>query len=112
MVGRTLTLKQMENLVKKMGDIEKPWNCPHGRPTMRHVFALEGLEAWVEGDGLSGLEEEPEAVDWGSWVSGINSRQDDLEDGKDQDREGNGGNAVDYGENEDGESGLDSGSDE
>jgi len=24
-----------------MGMIEQPWNCPHGRPTMRHLVDLE-----------------------------------------------------------------------
>lgn len=23
-----------------MGDIDQPWNCPHGRPTMRHLLNL------------------------------------------------------------------------
>jgi len=23
-----------------MAEIEQPWDCPHGRPTMRHAFDL------------------------------------------------------------------------
>lgn len=23
-----------------MGEIDQPWNCPHGRPTMRHLLSL------------------------------------------------------------------------
>src|SRR5206468_1978697 len=40
MIGKTLTQKQMERVVRNMGTIDKPWNCPHGRPTMRHLFSL------------------------------------------------------------------------
>ena len=69
MIGKTLTPNQMRAMVRKMGDIEKPWNCPHGRPTMRHICGLEGWETWSEGDGIIGLEEEQERPDWKSWVS-------------------------------------------
>lgn len=24
-----------------MGEIEQPWNCPHGRPTMRHLLSYD-----------------------------------------------------------------------
>ncbi|KAL4910019.1 hypothetical protein BDW74DRAFT_165279 [Aspergillus multicolor] len=47
MIGKTLTHRQMERVVKDMGAIDKPWNCPHGRPTMRH---LAGLGHWVGWD--------------------------------------------------------------
>lgn len=40
MIGKTLTVKQMEKVVRHMGTIDKPWNCPHGRPTMRHLMTL------------------------------------------------------------------------
>ena len=68
MVGKTLTMKQMGALVKRMGEIDKPWNCPHGRPTMRHGRGLADWESWREGDGLCGLDEEREVVDWGGWL--------------------------------------------
>ena len=83
MVGKTLTLKQMGSLVRKMGEIDKPWNCPHGRPTMRHVCGLEGWEGWMEGDGAVGLEEEPDVVDWGGWLSSMKSREMGVESGGD-----------------------------
>ncbi|KIW16343.1 hypothetical protein PV08_06394 [Exophiala spinifera] len=50
MIGKTLSKKQMEKVVRHMGTIDKPWNCPHGRPTMRHVCSLTALQPWVEGD--------------------------------------------------------------
>ena len=53
MIGKTLTRKQMQGVVRRMGEIEKPWNCPHGRPTMRHLVGLGEWESWAEdfGDG-------------------------------------------------------------
>ena len=27
----------MRKVVQRLADVEHPWNCPHGRPTMRHV---------------------------------------------------------------------------
>ncbi|KAL8929205.1 MAG: hypothetical protein Q9208_001288 [Pyrenodesmia sp. 3 TL-2023] len=69
MVGKTLQKRQMENLVKHMGEIDKPWNCPHGRPTMRHVLGLRDWESWKEGDGLVGMgDEEEERIDWKGWL--------------------------------------------
>lgn len=41
MIGKALTKGQMVNLLKNMGTIDQPWNCPHGRPTMRHLTKVE-----------------------------------------------------------------------
>lgn len=41
MIGKPLTKSQMETLVRHMGELDKPWNCPHGRPTMRHLCKLQ-----------------------------------------------------------------------
>ncbi|XP_075168627.1 mismatch repair endonuclease PMS2 isoform X2 [Haematobia irritans] len=38
MIGQALKKTTMEVLVKHMGEIDQPWNCPHGRPTMRHLI--------------------------------------------------------------------------
>lgn len=40
MVGTALSQAQMKKIVCHMGEIEHPWNCPHGRPTMRHLINL------------------------------------------------------------------------
>uniref|UniRef100_A0A182NK55 MutL C-terminal dimerisation domain-containing protein n=1 Tax=Anopheles dirus TaxID=7168 RepID=A0A182NK55_9DIPT len=40
MIGTALSVREMERLVRHMGEIEHPWNCPHGRPTMRHLVNL------------------------------------------------------------------------
>lgn len=44
MIGRALTRAQMRKVVKNLAGIEQPWNCPHGRPTMRHLLDLSALE--------------------------------------------------------------------
>ncbi|KAF3401137.1 DNA mismatch repair protein pms1 [Talaromyces pinophilus] len=54
MIGKTLTVKQMEKAVRNMGTIDKPWNCPHGRPTMRHLMSLG---SWDEYDEYSSSNE-------------------------------------------------------
>lgn len=41
MVGTALNTTEMKKLVVHMGEIEQPWNCPHGRPTMRHLANLD-----------------------------------------------------------------------
>jgi DNA mismatch repair protein PMS2 len=41
MIGKSLTKTDMRRLVDHMGEIEQPWNCPHGRPTMRHLINLD-----------------------------------------------------------------------
>ncbi|XP_053550956.1 mismatch repair endonuclease PMS2 [Bombina bombina] len=41
MIGTALNTSEMKKLVTHMGEIEHPWNCPHGRPTMRHIASLD-----------------------------------------------------------------------
>ena len=38
MIGRSLTNTDMTKLIRHMAEIEQPWNCPHGRPTIRHLI--------------------------------------------------------------------------
>jgi DNA mismatch repair protein PMS2 len=68
MIGRTLTHKQMGKVVKHMGEIDKPWNCPHGRPTMRHLFKLGAWDevGWKEGYGMDG--DGNDVTDWVGYV--------------------------------------------
>lgn len=41
MIGTALSHQEMKGIVGKLSGIEQPWNCPHGRPTMRHLHVLE-----------------------------------------------------------------------
>ena len=38
MIGHSLSRADMARMVRHMGMIEQPWNCPHGRPTLRHLI--------------------------------------------------------------------------
>lgn len=68
MIGKSLTTKQMEKLVRHMGELDKPWNCPHGRPTMRHLCGLGAWNemGWREGDGFDGSR--APRTDWCAYV--------------------------------------------
>lgn len=81
MIGKSLNKRQMQRLVGHMGEIDKPWNCPHGRPTMRHVLSLGSWEGWREGQGLIGMGEEyDEAVpDWRRFLDRRRRKVDNKE---------------------------------
>lgn len=68
MIGKTLTHKQMGKVVKHLGELDKPWNCPHGRPTMRHLC---GLGVWDEHGWKEDFESDGEnlrSTDWAAYV--------------------------------------------
>ncbi|SAM08383.1 hypothetical protein [Absidia glauca] len=44
MIGDPLNRQQMTKVIRHMGEINQPWNCPHGRPTMRHLMTLTNLK--------------------------------------------------------------------
>nr|AAL39978.1 SD07911p [Drosophila melanogaster] len=57
MIGTALSRNTtMKRLITQMGEIEQPWNCPHGRPTMRHLINIAMLINSDEND-----EQEPPA---------------------------------------------------
>lgn len=37
MIGKPLDHKKMKEIVSNLSTLVSPWNCPHGRPTMRHL---------------------------------------------------------------------------
>ncbi|KAM5213690.1 LOW QUALITY PROTEIN: mismatch repair endonuclease PMS2 [Hipposideros larvatus] len=41
MIGTALNTSEMKKLITHMGEMNHPWNCPHGRPTMRHIANLD-----------------------------------------------------------------------
>ncbi|KIY49654.1 hypothetical protein FISHEDRAFT_40913 [Fistulina hepatica ATCC 64428] len=43
MVGMALNKAKMAAVVHHMGTMDQPWNCPHGRPTMRHLYDINSL---------------------------------------------------------------------
>jgi DNA mismatch repair protein PMS2 len=40
MIGTALNKKEMSKLIHHMSELEQPWNCPHGRPTIRHLIDI------------------------------------------------------------------------
>merc|ERR1712107_961622 len=44
MIGKALRIAEMERVLQNLGSLEQPWNCPHGRPTMRHL--IDAGKAW------------------------------------------------------------------
>lgn len=42
MVGQALSKSTMNLILHHLSGLSHPWNCPHGRPTMRHLADLEG----------------------------------------------------------------------
>ncbi|KAJ6283392.1 hypothetical protein J3E71DRAFT_391035 [Bipolaris maydis] len=68
MIGKTLKTQRMREIVRHMGGMDKPWSCPHGRPTMRHLLDLEKWVGWKEGDGVVGVEVKGGKTDWGEYL--------------------------------------------
>jgi DNA mismatch repair protein PMS2 len=66
MIGKALSDKQMAGVVRHMGEMEKPWNCPHGRPTMRHLC---GLGEWDVRGWREGGETGDATTDWAGWLA-------------------------------------------
>ena len=44
MIGTALSKKEMETIVKRLASVDHPWNCPHGRPTLKHVKGMHGTQ--------------------------------------------------------------------
>lgn len=37
MIGDALSHNQMTKIIQRLHGVDQPWDCPHGRPTLRHV---------------------------------------------------------------------------
>jgi DNA mismatch repair protein PMS2 len=85
MVGKTLTTRQMSQVVTNMGGMEKPWNCPHGRPTMRHLARMGAWKGWREGDSMDEFAQDTSdddvpvqrgpRTDWSQWLQTTTASQ-------------------------------------
>ncbi|CAF0745405.1 unnamed protein product [Didymodactylos carnosus] len=45
MIGSALSYNKMRIITDHLSTIQKPWNCPHGRPTIRHLFNFDQIES-------------------------------------------------------------------
>jgi len=43
MIGEALSEKKMNVIVERLHKVDKPFNCPHGRPTIRHIKTLKNI---------------------------------------------------------------------
>ncbi len=45
MIGKHLGQSEMQSIVSKLVKLDHPWNCPHGRPTLRHLADIARISA-------------------------------------------------------------------
>lgn len=45
MIGKPLAKATMTKVVRHLSQLDKPWNCPHGRPTMRHLMEIKDWDS-------------------------------------------------------------------
>jgi DNA mismatch repair protein PMS2 len=74
--GTALSRREMEKLVHRLADLEQPWNCPHGRPTLQHVRRLRAVLLDDE-KRIEALIAEPTVT-----VLSQEADDDDVEDGE------------------------------
>jgi DNA mismatch repair protein PMS2 len=43
MIGDPLKRDTIKRIVSSLATLDQPWNCPHGRPTLRHLLDLSSL---------------------------------------------------------------------
>lgn len=48
MIGTVLSEKTMRDIVNHLSTMHQPWNCPHGRPTLRHLGFVSHLGGSTE----------------------------------------------------------------
>jgi DNA mismatch repair protein PMS2 len=41
MIGTSLEYPKMKEIINKLSYLLSPWNCPHGRPTMRFLYKIK-----------------------------------------------------------------------
>lgn len=44
MIGTFLSKSKMREIISNLSTLDKPWNCPHGRPTMRHLIDIKNWQ--------------------------------------------------------------------
>ncbi|CAL5352312.1 unnamed protein product [Camellia sinensis] len=52
MIGDPLGRNEMQKILENLADLKSPWNCPHGRPTMRHLVDLITVHKRLDEDDV------------------------------------------------------------
>lgn len=53
MIGDPLGKIEMQKILEHLTGLKSPWNCPHGRPTMRHLVDLNTVQSRLDEKGKS-----------------------------------------------------------
>ncbi|GFZ19434.1 DNA mismatch repair protein [Actinidia rufa] len=53
MIGDPLGRNEMQKILEHLADLKSPWNCPHGRPTMRHLVDLTTVHKQLDEDDMT-----------------------------------------------------------
>ncbi|KAI8904730.1 hypothetical protein EDD86DRAFT_194501 [Gorgonomyces haynaldii] len=48
MIGDPLTMEKMKSILKGLSTLKQPWNCPHGRPTVRLLAKLDTKDSFMD----------------------------------------------------------------
>jgi len=85
MIGDPLSLDRMRSIVAGLAQLHQPWNCPHGRPTLRHLVDLSRLPSALcpagSDEALSIAPLDVEAADGDYGVAGsVTARQAEGQD--------------------------------
>lgn len=51
MIGDALGRNEMQKILEHLADLNSPWNCPHGRPTMHHLVDLTTIRKNIDENG-------------------------------------------------------------
>jgi hypothetical protein len=81
MIGRALDAPAQRSILSRLAGLDAPWNCPHGRPTMRHLAVLPAAAP-----GLAPAEEQAYGGSGGGEGEEETS-EEEAEDGADEEDE-------------------------
>ena len=65
-------------VVRNLANLEQPWNCPHGRPTMRHLADLNELYRRRVSPGPGAMLDQLEVAVSGVGGAGEEAAKEDL----------------------------------
>ncbi|KAL3827833.1 hypothetical protein ACJIZ3_016635 [Penstemon smallii] len=53
MIGDSLGRNEMHKILEHLASLKSPWNCPHGRPTMRHLVDLRTVHRTTDEEEIA-----------------------------------------------------------